>query len=236
MHFDFYKYLKFTKKKKQRLHQLFIEHIIEQEQKEYLSESIPWAEIPTANKETIEILEGRKNMTGIFGIIDDSCNQRTNNETQLLSQMKQTYTGLKNFEVPKIGNNNKFCLKHYAEDVVYDLTEFKQKNMGFVPDVLLSLISNSSSCFVRNLNNPFCVVPHPPPNSSISSSPRRAQPPKKPQTVSGFFRVIFYVIISFDYSLHFINFLFNFLFIFLYFSLFLFFFLFIFFLFIFYFY
>ena len=162
----------------EKLHQLFIDHVVVQEQKEYLSEGIVWAEVQADQvKVTLELLEGKpRKSLGIFPLIDDICNDRSGTDTKLLEQMKQNLSSNPSFEVPKIGGNSKFIVKHYAENVIYDIKAFREKNQTKMPESLLKVLKESKSLLLNEIVSP--------PSHPSSSSPLLSSAPSPSQCVS----------------------------------------------------
>ncbi|CAG5086005.1 Oidioi.mRNA.OKI2018_I69.PAR.g11082.t2.cds [Oikopleura dioica] len=149
----------------EKLHQVFIELTLKQEQEEYQREGIQWQQIEYFNNVPIvNLIEGRP---GVLGLLDEEClRPGETGDAQLLQKFDIYLQSSKFYQSRENNNNSKsnkatsknsnksailsstdFSITHYAGTVKYSIINFVEKNK----DVLyssLSAVSFNSSCHV----------------------------------------------------------------------------------------
>jgi len=132
----------------EKLQQQFNEQLFNSEQQEYIKEGIKWNKVEYNERGCAEIIENRT--SGILALLDEECKIPKGTEDGLMEKLKKALANSSNFIVdPKM--KKKFTLKHFIEDVVYDISGFLEKNRDtFYPD-LESLCIKSKHNFVRTL-------------------------------------------------------------------------------------
>jgi hypothetical protein len=125
----------------ERLHQIFIEHIFEVEQRFYASEDIEWSSIDYFdNKEIIELIA--KKPGGVLSLVDNECQQRTaTNDAALLENMHSKFDKPptnKFYSKPKVPGS--FVIRHFAGEVSYTIDSFIEKNKDELSSMIKALI------------------------------------------------------------------------------------------------
>ncbi|VDM93883.1 unnamed protein product, partial [Onchocerca ochengi] len=168
----------------EKLQQLFIELVLNQEQKEYNREGIEWQQIQFFNnKEICDLVEIPR--TGILAILDEACyTVGPMNDKIFLAEMdkilskNQYYTSRRLKPTDKnLAFDKDFRITHYAGDVTYNVVGFIDKNRDTLYQDLKRLLYNS--------NNPVLRKIFPDGAKSVT------EVNKKPLTAGTVFKVIF---------------------------------------------
>jgi len=147
----------------ERLHQLFIELTLRQEQKEYRDEGISWQEIKFFDNLPICTMIERRG--GIYSLVDEESIFPTGSDESLAKKLISNIRD-KNFKNSRNGANQ-FVITHYAGEVQYDTTGFLTSNRDTLfPDLVL--VCNSS----RNPVVQTFFVDHPAANKSLKTNKR----------------------------------------------------------------
>ena len=131
----------------EKLQQFFNYNIIMSEQEEYIKESVMWTplKIPD-NKEYLDLVEDKS--SGFFALLDSQCRGPAKDDTEAFHQQlfkkhgknptikKATKQGAGNWRGVKVKTSKKdrkarfngFTIKHFADDVCYNVAEFLKKN------------------------------------------------------------------------------------------------------------
>ncbi|KAJ8602497.1 hypothetical protein CTAYLR_001247 [Chrysophaeum taylorii] len=145
----------------EKLQFFFNEHIFKLEEEQYGAEGVV---VPRSDFEdngpTLEMLE--KPRTGILSMIDEELSVPRGSDATLLSKVLKAYDKHKQFEKPNSKNCPRefsrlaFGVIHYAGLVMYDTTNFLDKNKDQLhPDVIAMLHSTSSDMLKK------CIPPIP---------------------------------------------------------------------------
>ncbi|XP_065315561.1 unconventional myosin-Ic-like [Gordionus sp. m RMFG-2023] len=122
----------------EKLHQLFIEKTLKEEQEDYLREGIEWIPIEYDDNSPIcQLIQGAPN--GILGLLDEECLMPGNRtditfHAKLEDKLKDNpafatrTTGGLDKELRKGLKPEEFKIKHYAGPVVYSVAGFLDKN------------------------------------------------------------------------------------------------------------
>ena len=119
----------------EKLQQLFIELVLQQEQEEYKREGIQWEHIEYFNNVVIcQLIEQQHK--GIIALMDEAClNVGKVTDEMLLEEMDRKLKSHKHYTSRRTDPMNKllshsedFLIKHYAGDVVYTISGFIEKN------------------------------------------------------------------------------------------------------------
>ena len=117
----------------EKLQQIFIELTLKAEQEEYHREGIAWEEVEFFNNAIIcELIDSS---TGMIAQLDEEC-MRPGEATDMtyLAKLNNRFKGHAHFESRELKVSDKtlphdaFRLKHYAGDVLYNVTGFLDKN------------------------------------------------------------------------------------------------------------
>jgi len=134
----------------EKLQQLFIELVLQQEQEEYKREGIQWEHIEYFDNVVICQLIDQAHK-GIIAIMDEAClNVGKITDLTLLEEMDRKLKGHKHYSSRRTDPSNKilshsedFQIKHYAGDVIYTITGFIEKNRDTLFQDFKRLLFNS---------------------------------------------------------------------------------------------
>uniref|UniRef100_A0AAF5PRL5 Myosin motor domain-containing protein n=1 Tax=Wuchereria bancrofti TaxID=6293 RepID=A0AAF5PRL5_WUCBA len=136
----------------EKLQQLFIELVLNQEQEEYKQEGIEWQQINFFNnKEICDLVEIPR--TGILAILDEACYTiGPMNDKIFLSEMDKILNKNKYYTSRRLNPTDKtlsferdFRITHYAGDVTYSIVGFIDKNRDTLYQDLKRLLYNSNN-------------------------------------------------------------------------------------------
>ncbi|XP_037549432.1 unconventional myosin-Ig [Nematolebias whitei] len=142
----------------EKLQQLFIELILQQEQDEYQREGITWQHIDYFNNQIIVDLVEQQHK-GIISILDEAClTVGKVTDTVCLDSMDTKlaqhphYTSRKRNPSDKTMEFQKhFRIRHYAGDVTYSVEGFLEKNKDLLFQDFKRLMFNSSNPVLKNM-------------------------------------------------------------------------------------
>lgn len=161
------------------LQQQFNLFIFKSEQEEYKKEGIAWdfIEFPD-NMDVMEVID--KNRVGTLAILTDQCRApRGTDKTFIDAVYKQWGKHDRWLGTPLHQGKMQFIINHYAGPVMYDATDFVEKNKDETPRGASALLESSSNLFVQLLGK---ISMHG--NESAAGSGNR---PKKRPTVGSQF-------------------------------------------------
>lgn len=167
------------------LQQQYNQHVFKLEQEEYIREGIDWTFIEYSdNQPVIDIIE--KKPIGILSLLDEECRMPKGSDKswcaklyeQLLSPNCSQHTikrGSKSsnhtktnndnnvFKKPKINFQSSFCIGHYAEEVIYDVDTFLEKNRDTIAEEQSELLRKSDiiGCIFEDPLLPINTRPKP---------------------------------------------------------------------------
>ncbi|CAO3653052.1 unnamed protein product [Cunninghamella blakesleeana] len=131
----------------EKLQQIFIELTLKAEQDEYVREQIEWTPIKFFNNKVVCDLIEEKRPPGIFAALNDACatahadpSAADNSFVQRLGFLSTN----QHFE----SRGNKFLIKHYAGDVMYNVDGLTDKNKDSLLKDLLELAASSNNPFI----------------------------------------------------------------------------------------
>ncbi|XP_047239667.1 unconventional myosin-Ig isoform X1 [Girardinichthys multiradiatus] len=142
----------------EKLQQLFIELILQQEQEEYQREGITWQHIDYFNNQIIVDLVEQQHK-GIISILDEAClSVGKVTDTVCLDSMDTKlaqhphYTSRKHSPTDKTMDFQKhFRIRHYAGDVTYSVEGFLDKNKDLLFQDFKRLMYNSSNPVLKEM-------------------------------------------------------------------------------------
>jgi myosin I len=132
------------------LQQIFIELTLKAEQEEYVREQIKWTPIKYFNNKVVCDLIEEKRPPGIFAALNDACATAHADPTAADNSFVQRLSALSSnlhFE----SRGSQFLIKHYAGDVMYNVSGMTDKNKDQLVKDLLDLIAVSSNQFLQQL-------------------------------------------------------------------------------------
>ena len=137
----------------ERLHNLFIKHVFKLEEEKYRAEHIDFSAIKFKdNKIVIELIN--KKPLGLFHQISDACMFNKMTDERLLNAMNQKLkrttdkhgnpTAASCFRNPGFKFRNKFVVVHSANEVMYTIDGFIEKNKDLLQPTIERLLQNGS--------------------------------------------------------------------------------------------
>lgn len=134
----------------EKLQQIFIELTLKTEQEEYVREQIKWTPIKYFDNAIVCSLIEDKRPAGIFATLNDATatahadpSAADNSFVQRSSMLSQN----PNFE----SRGNKFLIRHYAGDVLYNVAGMTDKNKDALIKDILDLVESSKDAFLHTL-------------------------------------------------------------------------------------
>lgn len=142
----------------EKLQQLFIELVLQQQQEEYQREGIQWEHIDYFDNMIICNLIDQPHK-GIIAIMDEAClTVGEVTDSLLLEEMDRKLKGHHHYSSRRLdpvnkelGHGENFLIKHYAGDVVYTVTGFIEKNRDTLFQDIKRLLWNSKNGTLRNM-------------------------------------------------------------------------------------
>ncbi|KAF7302719.1 Microfilament motor [Mycena chlorophos] len=134
----------------EKLQQIFIELTLKTEQEEYVREQIKWTPIKYFNNKIVCDLIEEKRPPGIFAALNDACATAHADPAAADNSFVQRASGLASnphFE----SRGAQFLVRHYAGDVMYNVSGMTDKNKDTLNKDLLDLIASSANQFLQTL-------------------------------------------------------------------------------------
>ncbi|KAI1793106.1 P-loop containing nucleoside triphosphate hydrolase protein [Ganoderma leucocontextum] len=134
----------------EKLQQIFIELTLKTEQEEYVREQIKWTPIKYFNNKIVCDLIEERRPPGIFAALNDACATAHADPTAADSSFVQRTAALASnphFEA----RGAQFLVKHYAGDVMYNVSGMTDKNKDVLVKDLLDLVGGSGNQFLQGL-------------------------------------------------------------------------------------
>ncbi|CAK5264269.1 unnamed protein product [Mycena citricolor] len=134
----------------EKLQQIFIELTLKTEQEEYVREQIKWTPIKYFNNKIVCDLIEERRPPGIFAALNDACATAHADPTAADNSFMQRASALASnphFE----SRGAQFLVRHYAGDVMYNVSGMTDKNKDTLNKDLLDLIASSGNQFLQTL-------------------------------------------------------------------------------------
>ncbi|KAK7063972.1 microfilament motor [Favolaschia claudopus] len=134
----------------EKLQQIFIELTLKTEQEEYVREQIKWTPIKYFNNKIVCDLIEERRPPGIFAALNDACATAHADPAAADNSFVQRSSALASnphFE----SRGAQFLIRHYAGDVMYNISGMTDKNKDTLNKDLLDLIANSGNQFLQTL-------------------------------------------------------------------------------------
>ncbi|THH21199.1 hypothetical protein EW146_g278 [Bondarzewia mesenterica] len=134
----------------EKLQQIFIELTLKTEQEEYVREQIKWTPIKYFNNKIVCDLIEERRPPGIFAALNDACATAHADPTAADNSFIQRTSALSSnphFEA----RGTQFLVKHYAGDVMYNVSGMTDKNKDALVKDLLDLVGFSGNQFLQAL-------------------------------------------------------------------------------------
>ncbi|GAB1601174.1 unconventional myosin-Id [Argonauta hians] len=134
----------------EKLQQLFIELVLQQEQEEYKNEGIEWVHVEYFNNKIICDLVEQPHK-GILALMDEAClTPGKMTDTKFLDELSKTLNKHEHFSSRSLAPADKsmehgrdFRIKHYAGNVIYNVTGFLDKNKDTLYQDIKRMLYNS---------------------------------------------------------------------------------------------
>eukprot|EP00903_Cladosiphon_okamuranus_P009465 g9021.t2 len=145
----------------ERLQQQFNAFVFKLEEEEFAKQGLSKVYVEHCrvefadNDDVLRLLEGRPK--GILSLLKEESTLKTGTGLNLGKRYRQVFKGNDRFAVPRVrggsraGTEATFGVVHFAGEVIYDATEFVEKNRDEVPSALHDLVLSSNDRFVANL-------------------------------------------------------------------------------------
>ncbi|KAF8078956.1 myosin-1 [Lyophyllum atratum] len=134
----------------EKLQQIFIELTLKTEQEEYVREQIKWTPIKYFNNKIVCDLIEERRPPGIFAALNDACATAHADPSAADSSFIQR-TSMLSSNAHFEARGSQFLVKHYAGDVMYNVSGMTDKNKDSLIKDLLDLVAGSDNQFLQNL-------------------------------------------------------------------------------------
>lgn len=136
----------------ERLQQMFNHFVFEVEMELYKQEGITcdFSDFPD-NQGIIDLIQAKT--MSIFTLLDEECRMPKGSDKSLVQKLWKQFDKHENFKI-EARKNMCFTVIHFAGPVSYDGTNFMDKNMDELGELLKQAIEGSSNSFVRSLLEP----------------------------------------------------------------------------------
>lgn len=134
----------------EKLQQIFIELTLKTEQEEYVREQIKWSPIKYFNNKIVCDLIEERRPPGIFAALNDACATAHADPAAADNSFVQRTSMLSSnphFEA----RGSQFLVRHYAGDVMYNVSGMTDKNKDSLVKDLLDLVASSTNQFLQTL-------------------------------------------------------------------------------------
>ncbi|KAF9293759.1 class II myosin [Mortierella antarctica] len=134
----------------EKLQQIFIELTLKTEQEEYVREKIKWTPIDFFNNKIVCDLIEERRPPGIFAAMNDACATAHADSNAADNSLVQRLSGLSSnphFE----SRGASFLVKHYAGDVMYQISGMTDKNKDLLSKDILTMIASTNNAFLSSL-------------------------------------------------------------------------------------
>ena len=115
------------------LHDLFIDHVVMQEQKIYQQEGTGWQMVDYQdNQHVLDLIAGKS--SSLFSLLDDQCKTGRGTDETVLEAYHASFGGKSGptahagYAKPARAARTSFAVKHYAQEVTYAIEGFVELN------------------------------------------------------------------------------------------------------------
>ncbi len=99
------------------------------------------------NSEVVNLIEGRM---GLISMLNEECLRPHGNDSSFVSKMKKVNQDIDALVKNPLHTPTQFAIMHYAAEVVYEATNFVQKNTDTLPIDLIECASKSSNSLIKS--------------------------------------------------------------------------------------
>mgnify|MGYP001579090750 CR=1 FL=1 len=100
------------------------------------------------NNMCLELLSGKMS---IMSLLDDESALSKGSDQSFFEKVRDTFAAHPNFVVPRLQKTSAFIVKHYAGDISYTVTNFREKNNDSLKDAMKLLLRRSGTSFIAGL-------------------------------------------------------------------------------------
>eukprot|EP01094_Clydonella_sp_ATCC50884_P021088 TRINITY_DN454_c0_g1_i1.p1 TRINITY_DN454_c0_g1~~TRINITY_DN454_c0_g1_i1.p1 ORF type:complete len:1235 (+),score=638.84 TRINITY_DN454_c0_g1_i1:22-3726(+) len=138
----------------EKLQHFFNHHIFTLEQEEYEREGVDWTAIEFKdNQGCLDLIEKRRPV-GILAVLDEECRFPKATDATFIEKLHQNFEKTSEYySKPRLAKV-KFIVNHYAGEVDYDVTGWRDKNKDELPEHLIELIRSSENKYIAILYTP----------------------------------------------------------------------------------
>ncbi|KAL0486043.1 myosin heavy chain [Acrasis kona] len=130
----------------EKLQQQYNQHIFKMSQKEYEAEKITFNKVEfNDNQECLDLIE--KPPISVMHILDEESKLQNSTFKTLSTKLLTNFSKHSFFAKPRFSDTH-FCVKHYADTVTYDTSEFIDKNRDYIVAEQSNLLRTSSVHFI----------------------------------------------------------------------------------------
>ncbi|XP_049400671.1 myosin-2-like isoform X2 [Solanum stenotomum] len=134
----------------ERLQQHCYRHLFKLEQEEYELDGIDWTKVDFQdNQECLDLFE--KKPIGIISLLDEESNFDKATDLAFANKLKQHLKANPCYR----GDREEFGVRHYAGEVIYDTSDFLNKNRDTVHPDTIQLLSSSSEDLLKLFASSF---------------------------------------------------------------------------------
>jgi len=132
----------------EQLQNQFNKYIFRLEQEEYKREQINWNDIEFPdNKDILDLIDSK---LSILSSLDEECRIPKGSDKGLTAKLVKTFSDNKYFTKQKKFINEKFGIRHYAGEVIYNSSGFCDKNKDIVSNEIIQCILTMPFEFLKN--------------------------------------------------------------------------------------
>lgn len=140
----------------EQLQNQFNKYIFKLEQDEYKREQINWENISFPdNKDILNLIDSKNS---ILNALDEECKLPKGNDKNFNSKLVKIFNDNEHFIVNKRYINERFGIKHYAGDVMYNSNGFCEKNKDIVSNEINFCINSMKYNFFQSDNNNVSII------------------------------------------------------------------------------
>ena len=134
----------------ERLQQFFNHYIFKLEQAEYEKEQIDWTVIEFKdNQDTLDLIENKR-PPGIISLLDEESKFPRATDDSLIEKLHNNLEKNPLYGKPRLAKR-KFSVKHYAGEVTYEVSGWRDRNRDELPPLLVEALQASTNQFMAIL-------------------------------------------------------------------------------------
>jgi myosin-5 len=124
------------------------QHVFKLEQEEYIREGIDWKKIEYYdNQPCIDLIESK---LGILDLLDEECRMPKGSDKSWVEKLYDKCKKWEHFSKPRL-SQTAFIVKHFADNVEYEIAGFLHKNRDTVMEEQLNILKASNNELLSDL-------------------------------------------------------------------------------------